>query len=125
MLVVTRHRVPVVEADGFQRRAEVALAALAGRPGFVRGTLGRAVDDGDLWVLASEWESVGAYRRALSSYEVKVDAVPLLLTAQDEPSAFEPLVRHEGGQVLRWTPDRAPDADEAAPTRSRPGPAVR
>jgi hypothetical protein len=32
---------------------------------------------------------VGSYRRALSSYDVKVTAVPLLSLAYDEPSAFE------------------------------------
>ena len=36
-----------------------------------------------------EWENVGAYRRALSAYDVKVGAVPLLSTAIDEPSAYE------------------------------------
>jgi hypothetical protein len=40
-------------------------------------------------VLTTEWENVGAYRRALSSYEVKVGAVALLSTAIDEPSAYE------------------------------------
>ena len=35
------------------------------------------------------WEDVGAYRRALSSYDVKVTAVPLLSRAVDEPSAYE------------------------------------
>ena len=31
----------------------------------------------------------GAYRRALSAYDVKLDAVPLLSRALDEPSAYE------------------------------------
>jgi hypothetical protein len=32
---------------------------------------------------------VGSYRRALSAYDVKVTAVPLLSQAIDEPSAYE------------------------------------
>ncbi len=35
------------------------------------------------------WEHVGAYRRALSAYDVKLHAVPLLGRALDEPSAYE------------------------------------
>ena len=38
---------------------------------------------------AREWDGVGAYRRALSSFDVKVNAVPLLSAAIDEPSAYE------------------------------------
>ena len=42
-----------------------------------------------LWVLQTRWENVGSYRRALSSYDVKVGAVSLLSRAVDEPSAYE------------------------------------
>ncbi|MGA8210766.1 MAG: antibiotic biosynthesis monooxygenase, partial [Nocardioidaceae bacterium] len=69
-----------------------ALAALAERPGHLAGELGRNLDDPGLWLLATTWENVGSYRRALSSYAVKVSAVPLLSRAVDEPSAYE-LVR--------------------------------
>lgn len=89
MLVVTRFR--VAESEGERFRAEVgqALTALAERPGYVDGTLGHNVDDPGLWVLMTRWESVGSYRRALSSYDVKVAAVPLLSRALDEPSAYQ------------------------------------
>ena len=40
-------------------------------------------------MLTTEWESVGAYRRALSAYDVKLTAVPVLSRALDEPSAYE------------------------------------
>ena len=68
---------------------EQARAALSERPGYVGGTIGRNVDEPDLWVLTTTWENVGSYRRALSSYDVKVTAVPLLSQAVDEPSAYE------------------------------------
>jgi hypothetical protein len=51
--------------------------------------IGRNLDDPTLWVLTTQWENVGAYRRALSSYDVKLHAVPLLSRAIDEPSAYE------------------------------------
>ena len=89
MLVVSRFRVPVAEGESFRADIQQALAALAERPGHLDGTIGRNVDDPELWVLSTRWESVGAYRRALSSYEVKLQAVPVLSRAVDEPSAYE------------------------------------
>ena len=107
MLVVNRFAVEGDDAD-FRARAGVALAALAGRPGYLRGRLGRAYDDPTCWTLVTEWESVGAYRRALSAFEVKVDATPLLAESLDEPSAFEVLASVAPGGELKVTEsDRA------------------
>ena len=89
MLVVSRFRVSADEAVAFRSDMEVAHDALAARPGYLAGTLGRNVDDPELWVLSTRWEHVGAYRRALSAYDVKLHAVPLLSRALDEPSAYE------------------------------------
>jgi hypothetical protein len=50
---------------------------------------------------------VGAYRRALSSYEVKLAATPVLALGRDEPSAFEVLVEVEDGAVREASSDRA------------------
>lgn len=91
MIVITRHTVPPEDADDFAVRAATALEALARRPGYRRGSLARAVDDPALWTLVTEWEGPGFYRRALSDFDVKVSAVPLLSTAHDEASAFEVL----------------------------------
>ena len=66
-----------------------ACALLSAQGGLRQATIGRAVDDPDLVVLTLEWETVGAYRRALSNFEVKVSVVPLLSRAIDEPTAFE------------------------------------
>ena len=74
-----------------------ALDALRERPGFVEGTVGRNVDDPELWLLTTRWQNVGSYRRALSSYDVKLAAVPLLSQAIDEPSAYEVVGPGEGG----------------------------
>ena len=91
MLVTTRARVPEAEADAFRTKADDLLALLARLPGFLRGHLGRAPDDAELRVVASEWEGVGAYRRALSSYDVKATAPAVMAYAVPEPSAFEVL----------------------------------
>lgn len=66
-----------------------ACALLAEQGGLRRAHIGRATDDPELVVLTLEWESVGAYRRALSNFDVKVSVVPLLSQAIDEPTAFE------------------------------------
>lgn len=89
MLAVTRYRVPESASGAFLTQARTALSVLAGQPGWRSGEVGRAVDDPGLWVITTHWEDVGSYRRALSAYDVKVSAVPLLSQAIDEPTAFE------------------------------------
>ena len=89
MLVVNRFRVPEPEGEQFREVLHRAHSALAERPGYEHGTIGRNVDDPELWVLTTTWEHVGAYRRALSAYDVKLHAVPTLSRALDEPSAYE------------------------------------
>ena len=89
MLVLTRYRVADDEASSFAAQADAALAALSTRTGFVDGQVARNVDDPQLWTLTTRWDGVGSYRRALSAFEVKTTAVPLLSRAIDEPSAYE------------------------------------
>jgi quinol monooxygenase YgiN len=89
MIVVNRFRVPAEEQERFRADLQAAAEVLAERPGHVRGRVGRNTDDPELWVLTTEWEGVGAYRRALSAYDVKLTAVPVLSRAIDEPSAYE------------------------------------
>ena len=89
MIVVNRFRVDETQADQFRAEVQAAHEALAARPGYVGGQVGRNVDEPGLWLLTTTWENVGSYRRALSAYDVKVTAVPLLSRAVDEPSAYE------------------------------------
>ena len=127
MLVVTRFDVPEDSSAEFLPRAEAALAAFAARPGYVRGRVGRAADDPTAWVLTTEWTGVGAYRRSLSSYEVKVDAAPLLSLGRDEPSAFEVLHARDADGASSGASRRATDADSvgvgeaSGPAAGEPG----
>lgn len=89
VLALTRCSVAEPEHAAFLSAAREVLAALAGRPGFRRGQLGRSLDDPALWVIATEWEDVGSYRRGLSAYDVKVAFAPLMALVVDEPSAHE------------------------------------
>lgn len=92
VIVVSRFRVLAQDGDAFRVQAEAAHEALAQRPGYLHGSVGRNLDDATLWSIVTWWENVGSYRRALSAYDVKLKAVSLLSRAIDEPSAFE-LVR--------------------------------
>ncbi|HWU23192.1 MAG TPA: antibiotic biosynthesis monooxygenase [Nocardioides sp.] len=85
MLVVNRFR----GGDAMRADLESVLALLAARPGYLDGAIGRNLDEPDLWLLSTRWEGVGAYRRALSSYELKMYGVPVLSRAIDEPGAYE------------------------------------
>ncbi len=118
LVVVTRYVVPEDDVTTFRGRALDALDALRSQAGCRRAHLGRSIDEPQRWLLQSEWDSTGAYRRALSSYDVKLRAVPVMYHALDEPTAYEALA--EGGPegVVEHTSDRDPGAGTASPGRS-------
>ena len=91
MLVVSRYRVDVDRGEWLDRM-RVALSILGESTGFLRGQIAQATDDADLMVVSTSWANVGAYRKALSRFEVKAQVIPLLSLAIDEPSAFEAVV---------------------------------
>lgn len=118
LVVVTRYLVPAAEQAVFAGRAREALDALRSQPGCRRGHVGRSMDDPSRWLLQTEWDSVGAYRRGLSSYDVKMRAVPVMYHAIDEPTAYEALVEAASGELLDHVSDRGQDAASAAPGRA-------
>ena len=116
MLVVTRHRMPILgypTLEAAVAEAREVLALFATRPGFTKGWVGRAVDDGDLLVLAREWADIGSYRRALGNYEIKLHAV-FLQSASDEASAFEVLTEQTVDSVTHQSSTIAGSANWAA-----------
>lgn len=88
MFAVTRLRVPAERADEVAPAVAGLLAALAERPGFRGGEIGRAAEDPTLWALVTRWDGVGAYRRGLSAGPVKIAGAPVWLLAVDEPGVF-------------------------------------
>jgi hypothetical protein len=110
MLVVSRFSVADEDAAEFEAQAADAVTALAERPGFVAGRVSRAVDDPSVWLLVTEWVGVGAWRRALGGYDVKLRASPLLARSLDEPSAFDDLLVVDRSGQSANTSDRAADA---------------
>jgi len=89
LLVIVRFDVEPTARAAFDAAASAALAVLAAQPGCRAAAVGQSTDEPDRVVLRTEWDTVGAYRRALGSYEAKVTVVPLLSQALDESSAYE------------------------------------
>lgn len=93
MVVVIRLRPDPQRADLVRQEAEHVLHLWSQRTGFLRGQLGRAVEDPGQWALVTEWESVGAYRRGLSGWEMKEALGSLQADMVTEPSAYEVVSR--------------------------------
>jgi hypothetical protein len=89
MLAIARFSTPLAQAAEFEAQLSVALDAFSACAGFVSGEFGQNLDETTLWSLVTHWENVGSYRRALSNLNVKMNAIPLLAQAIDEPGAYE------------------------------------
>ena len=63
-------------------------------------------------MLVSEWQNVGSYRRALSSYDVRMAAGVLMGAVDNEPTAYE---------VVEEMPDSGEDGDRPGSGRSELG----
>jgi quinol monooxygenase YgiN len=88
MIAIARFSVPSAQAPEFRAQIERALQAFSERDGFINGDFGQNLDENELWTLVTHWQNVGSYRRALSSTVIKMEVVPLLATALDEPGAY-------------------------------------
>ena len=89
MFAIARFRTPLADAAHFEAELSTALAAFSVCKGYVSGEFGQNLDELTLWSLVTHWENVGSYRRALSNNNVKMNAIPLLAQAIDEPGAYE------------------------------------
>ena len=89
MIAIARFEQPLSQATDFRAEIEAVKAVLAEAAGFICGTVGQNLDQPTLWVLTTEWQNVGSYRRALSSTRAKLEAIPVLARAIDEPGAYE------------------------------------
>ena len=108
-VAITRH--VVHDLTTWLPTARAALAPLVTQAGCHGGDICAAIDAPTLMSIVTRWESVGAYRRAFSSFEVKAVSIPFLSTAIDEPSAFEVLHHNGPDGAADFTSSRAADAD--------------
>lgn len=107
--VVTRYLVE--DLDAWLPGARDALVPLASHDLCLGADICASIDDPRLALIITRWPSVGAYRRAMSSFEVKMHTVPLLSQSLDEPTTFE-VLHHRGPEgVVDSMSARAHDAD--------------
>jgi quinol monooxygenase YgiN len=88
MFAIARFQIPQDESETFHQELEVAHQTLALCEGYISGRVGRNTDEPGLLALITEWVNIGSYRRALSNYQVKISAVPILARAIDEPGGY-------------------------------------
>jgi len=89
VIAIARFNVPLAESAAFASDAKIAYEALGSCAGFIDGEYGQNLDEPTLWTIVTRWENVGSYRRALSAMRTKLEAIPLLARAIDEPGAYE------------------------------------
>lgn len=92
MLAVNRLRAFDSPDEQVSAELSVLIDVLATQPGFRNARAGHCLDEPDVWILLSEWESIGTYRRALSSHAVKTSGYPVFVRVVDEPGAYELLI---------------------------------
>lgn len=110
LVVISRFRIGPQGRAGFLQQMDAAIMTLAQQSGCLAASLGQSTDEAELVLLRTEWAGVGAYRKALSAYEVKVSVVPLLSQAVDESSAFETIREWDGHRVVESISGLAADA---------------
>lgn len=89
MIAIARFQIPMSESASFRAEIELVREVFAQATGYISGTVGQNLDEPTLWVLSTEWENVGSYRRALTSTRAKLEVIPILARAIDEPGAYE------------------------------------
>lgn len=88
MFAIARFRVAPGAAESFVGDLVAAQEALAACDGYISGRIGSNTDEPGLIAMVTEWRNIGSYRRALSNYQVKLVAVPILAQAIDEPGGY-------------------------------------
>lgn len=96
------------------REAERALDLFGQQPGFQSAKACLALDDDSLGLVFLQFDSVGNYRRALSAYEIKVNATEFLSRALDEPSAYEVLIWLSDTEKAHFVSEKSSDAETIA-----------
>jgi quinol monooxygenase YgiN len=119
VILICRFVVEPAVAQDFMIRARRALALVTAQQGCLGAALGRSPDDTTRWVLVVQFESVVAYRRTLSVFEIREQVVPLLAEAlTGEPGGYEVLAEAQGGAVtdhaslLRTDSDRGSESGD-------------
>jgi len=110
VLLVCAFAVAESERAAFTAQARVVVTLLGGQPGCRGVSIGRAVDTPEHWVLTARFDSVTAYRRALSPFAVREQVAPFLAECLPAaPSTYEVLLEGVGGAVQETASLRSED----------------
>jgi quinol monooxygenase YgiN len=113
VILICRFVIDPTQADEFLTRARRALGLLTAQRGCLSGQLGRSPDELTRWALIVHFESVVAYRRTLSVFEVREHVVPLLSEAlTGEPGSYEVLADAQCGAVTEHASLLTRDAEQ-------------
>lgn len=82
----------VTDSVSWKLEAKQAMKVLQDRPGFAAGSIFHNADSPERYLIKTDWQDVGSYRRALGSMEAKIGVWPFLANMRDEPTAFELLM---------------------------------
>jgi quinol monooxygenase YgiN len=103
----------VVSADArghFDQGCERMLELCAESPGFLSSELGQSTDSLEDFTLIQRWADVGAYRKFLSRYYIKLEVIPFLSTFTRDSVTVEIIRDSQSDQVERGISSLAFDA---------------
>lgn len=92
----------VTDSIAWKLEAKEAMKVLQARSGFVAGSIFHNADSPERYLVKTDWQDVGSYRRALGSMEAKVGVWPFLANMRDEPTAFEMLMDFSPDSVIEY-----------------------
>ena len=92
----------VTDAVAWKQEAKQAMNVLQERPGFVAGSIFHNADSPERYLIKTDWNDVGSYRRALGSMEAKIGVWPFLADMRDEPTAFELLTDFKSDSEIEY-----------------------
>lgn len=111
MDVVLRFNITESTEEWF-KEAQRVLGIFQRQPGFDSAKICLALDSDTSGLIFLHFDTVGNYRRALSSYEIKLEATQFLLRAIDEPSAYEVLFTMNQTETILFQSEKTADALE-------------
>jgi quinol monooxygenase YgiN len=108
--VIAQLAVPASSKAQFEQGYERMVELCSQSPGFLSSELGQSTDSLEDFTLIHRWSGVGAYRKFLSRYEIKLEVIPFLSTFTKDSVTVEIIMDSQSDQVENGTSSLALDA---------------
>ena len=108
--VIAQLVVPADARGHFDQGCERMVELCVESPGFLSSELGQSTDSLEDFTLIHRWADVGAYRKFLSRYDIKLEVIPFLSTFTKTSVTVEIISDTQSDQVERGTSSLAFDA---------------